>query len=265
MFFSIISPCGIVASEAHSLLFPFSLLTTIHSVLVLPCHHQCINTHRPPCWTAGNRGPVFPSIVCSFSLFLSALSASNQRTQRSHRSQPCFLVCFPFFYNAKKFLLGCLRDLAYPPAVTQVMPVYPPPCYAPLRVLLVRCDLGSIPLISSFPNSWRRLTVSATVPSVVANLWVALAQSFYLHILTTLSGSPSIQTGPGPYLVHQPPPQVLPSSSANGFELKDYGYGFGCGSGTVGTVSPLHKDCLLQNLWFDGICYNTIKCIISFQ
>jgi len=124
------------------------------------------------------QSPAIPSSSLSLGYFATPLTLDivpltcifigfESATQRSHRSQPCFLVRFPFFYNAKKFLLGRLRNLAYPPAVARVTPVYPPPRYAPSRVLLVGRDLGSIPLISSFLNSRRGLTISATVVTCI--------------------------------------------------------------------------------------------------
>jgi la-related protein 1 len=48
------------------------------------------------------------------------------------------------------------------------------------------------------------------------------------------------QVGPSPYPVHHPPPpQSLPSVSTDGFEVKDFGYGFGRTGGTGhGVASP---------------------------
>jgi la-related protein 1 len=51
-----------------------------------------------------------------------------------------------------------------------------------------------------------------------------------------------VQTGPGPYPVHQPPSQPLPSSGADGFEVKDFGYGFGRASGTGHSVSSSREE-----------------------
>ena len=50
------------------------------------------------------------------------------------------------------------------------------------------------------------------------------------------------QPGPGPYPVHQPPPpQSLSSPSTDGFEVKDFGYGFGRAGGT-GHVASTRED-----------------------
>jgi la-related protein 1 len=48
------------------------------------------------------------------------------------------------------------------------------------------------------------------------------------------------QVGPGPYQVHHHlPPQSLPGASTDGFEVKDFGYGFGRTGGTGhGVASP---------------------------
>ncbi|KAH9990978.1 hypothetical protein BJV74DRAFT_419078 [Russula compacta] len=51
-----------------------------------------------------------------------------------------------------------------------------------------------------------------------------------------------VQTGPGPYPVHQPPSQPLSSSSTDGFEVKDYGYGFGRASGTSHAVASTREE-----------------------
>ena len=51
-----------------------------------------------------------------------------------------------------------------------------------------------------------------------------------------------VQTGPGPYPVHQPPQQPMSSSSADGFEVKDFGYGFGRASGTGHAVMSTRED-----------------------
>jgi la-related protein 1 len=55
-----------------------------------------------------------------------------------------------------------------------------------------------------------------------------------------------VQTGPGPYAVHQPPPQPLSSSSADGFEVKDFGYGFGRASGTAHAVASMREDRIMR-------------------
>jgi len=59
MFPWITSPCGIVASDAHSLLSILLYSQPCCSILVLSQHRQHINTYRPPCWMGGNRGPLF--------------------------------------------------------------------------------------------------------------------------------------------------------------------------------------------------------------
>lgn len=48
------------------------------------------------------------------------------------------------------------------------------------------------------------------------------------------------QVGPGPYPVHHPPPpQSMPGTNTDGFEVKDFGYGFGRTGGTGhGVASP---------------------------
>ena len=60
-----------------------------------------------------------------------------------------------------------------------------------------------------------------------------------------------VQTGPGPYAVHQPPPQPLSSSGADGFEVKDFGYGFGRASGTGHAVVSMREDRLMRERDWD--------------
>ncbi|KAI9458867.1 hypothetical protein BJY52DRAFT_400868 [Lactarius psammicola] len=55
-----------------------------------------------------------------------------------------------------------------------------------------------------------------------------------------------VQTGPGPYPVHQPPPQPPSGSSVDGFEVKDYGYGFGRASGTGHAVMSTREERLVR-------------------
>ena len=68
----ITSPCGIVAGDAHSLLFPFLYSQIFRSVLVLPQHRRRINTHRPPRIGSSDHrsisGPLSISLVCDSSL-----------------------------------------------------------------------------------------------------------------------------------------------------------------------------------------------------
>ena len=60
------------------------------------------------------------------------------------------------------------------------------------------------------------------------------------------------QVGPGPFPVHHPPPpQSLPSANtADGFEVKDFGYGFGRSGGTgQGVVSPREERFPREREW----------------
>ena len=51
-----------------------------------------------------------------------------------------------------------------------------------------------------------------------------------------------VQTGPGPYPMHQPQSQPLSGSGADGFEVKDFGYGFGRASGTSHAMMSTRED-----------------------
>ena len=62
------------------------------------------------------------------------------------------------------------------------------------------------------------------------------------------------QVGSGPYQVHHhPPPQSLPSTSTDGFEVKDFGYGFGRTGGTGhGVASPREERFPREREWERG-------------
>ena len=55
---------------------------------------------------------------------------------------------------------------------------------------------------------------------------------------------------PGPYPVHHPPPpQSLPSAGTDGFEVKDFGYGFGRGGTGHGVASPREERFSREREW----------------
>jgi len=86
--------------------------------------------------------------------------------------------------------------------------------------------------------------------SAVPSLWVALLSHF---ISMCWQVSPSGQTGPDPYLVHQH--INLHHSCCHVLALT--GYGFVHRSGTAGyTALSLHEECLLWCLWFNMIFYD---------
>jgi len=125
----ITSPCGIVAGNAHSLLYLFLYSQLSRSILVLSQHHRHINTHRPPRIGSSNHRGIS---VSPFLSLLRAIFSSHFSFFRPISPEAASTAIDPFLLcvsHSRRYpdIPRSSRDQAYPRAVAQLTTIYPPP------------------------------------------------------------------------------------------------------------------------------------------
>jgi la-related protein 1 len=129
-----------------------------------------------------------------------------------------------------------------PQSLSQAAPA--PSKAAPLDVSLLFSGPLQESLLSIISTEAPLAELHHPYPQAHHHLSYVLPQ--HIHAAPPPPAQEELQVQTGPYPVHQPPPQPPSSSSTDGFEVKDFGYGFGRASGTGHGVASMREDRIVR-------------------